>query len=95
LTLEYDFACVLEFGGVNTEGAMQALRRAAKGAPCTAAQLRAVASVVEGAERLRKQVRGWAMSIQYLQPESRHAVDPDLPSMSCHADDLECGELWM
>lgn len=58
ITLEYDFATTLDFGGVASTEAAAAISRADKGGTCSASQLRAVVTVVVAADRLRKQVGG-------------------------------------
>ncbi len=48
LTLEYDWATPLDFGGIQTSEAEAGLGRAAKGGMMSAQQLRAVVTVVHG-----------------------------------------------
>lgn len=57
MILEYDFATTLDFGGINTGEGQSALTRVAKGGSCTASQLRALITLLTGADKLRKQVR--------------------------------------
>ena len=57
LTLEYEFATTLDFGGITTTEAEGAIMRANKGGSCTASQLRSIVALAAGAERLRRQVR--------------------------------------
>ncbi|KAL6756776.1 hypothetical protein V8C86DRAFT_3018742 [Haematococcus lacustris] len=55
--LEVNFTTALDFGGINTVDSARALTRANKGGVCTPGQLRAVASLVTGVEKLRKQIQ--------------------------------------
>ncbi|GFH21928.1 uncharacterized protein HaLaN_19317, partial [Haematococcus lacustris] len=75
--LEVNFTTALDFGGINTVDSARALTRANKGGVCTPGQLRAVASLVTGIEKLRKQARG-AERIQ-VAGRVNDALGPDGP----------------
>ncbi|EFJ45039.1 hypothetical protein VOLCADRAFT_40753, partial [Volvox carteri f. nagariensis] len=68
--LEYDWATSLDFGGIQTSDAESGLSRASKGGMLSAEQLRALVSLVNGAERLRKQVVVAARENDALRPDS-------------------------
>ena len=57
-TLEMVLAVSLDFGGINTDSASTALRRAAKGGMLAADLLQGVYGVLVGAERLQRLMRG-------------------------------------
>ncbi|KAG2444932.1 hypothetical protein HXX76_001668 [Chlamydomonas incerta] len=68
--LEYEWATTLDYGGIQTSEAESGLGRAAKGGMLTAQQLRGIVSLVNGAERLRKQVVIAARDNDALRPDS-------------------------
>eukprot|EP00198_Chlamydomonas_reinhardtii_P000810 XP_001690145.1 predicted protein [Chlamydomonas reinhardtii] len=68
--LEYDWATSLDYGGIQTSEAEAGLSRAAKGGMLTPQQLRGIVTLVNGAERLRKQVVIAARDNDALRPDS-------------------------
>ncbi|GLC37921.1 hypothetical protein PLESTF_000610400 [Pleodorina starrii] len=68
--LEYDWATSLDYGGIQTSEAESGLSRAAKGGMLSAQQLRAIVTLVNGADRLRKQVVVAARENDAMRPDS-------------------------
>ncbi|GIL91154.1 hypothetical protein Vretifemale_18815, partial [Volvox reticuliferus] len=68
--LEYDWATSLDYGGIQTSEAESGLSRAAKGGMLSAEQLRAIVTLVNGADKLRKQVVVAARDNDSLRPDS-------------------------
>ena len=76
---------VLDFGGIDTQEAGSALSRAHKGGMCSGSQLRAAASLVTGAEQLRKQV-SWVARAEHTQGKeelARRYGDPTASQQPC------------
>lgn len=58
MTLEYDFATSLDFGGIQTSDAESGLNRAAKGGMLGAGQLRAIVTLTKG-QRKSHPAQAW------------------------------------
>lgn len=56
LTMELEYSSILDFGGIDTVSAHEALARAEKGGMCSSAQLRGIATLLAGVEKLRRQI---------------------------------------
>ncbi|KIY94552.1 DNA mismatch repair protein MutS2 [Monoraphidium neglectum] len=57
ITLELDYSSTLDFGGINTGDAEGAIRRADKGGMVSGPQLRGLVTLINGADKLRKQIQ--------------------------------------
>ncbi|GBF93591.1 DNA mismatch repair protein [Raphidocelis subcapitata] len=57
IALELDYTSTLDFGGINTGDAEAAIRRADKGGMVSGTQLRGLVTLLNGAEKLRKQIQ--------------------------------------
>jgi dsDNA-specific endonuclease/ATPase MutS2 len=77
LALELELASAVDFGGMSTNAAEAAIRRASKGGAATGVQLRALVGTLQGAVRIRRQVAAVVRQQRLLADEDEEEGDGD------------------
>jgi len=77
LALELDLSSAVDFGGMPTDGAEAAIRRASKGGAATGLQLRALVATLQGAVRIKRQVAAVVRQQRLLADEDETGDESD------------------